>query len=116
MTWTGTGVAESTVANGSLRPLLLGVRPVLLTRVDGSLYAIEGACPHLGGELADGTIVGRRLTCPLHEAVFDVATGAVVADPFGVAPPEGGVAPVAAYAVRVTNGMIEVDLPEAGPG
>ncbi|MGP8135348.1 MAG: Rieske (2Fe-2S) protein, partial [Thermoplasmata archaeon] len=92
-----------------------GGRAILLAPVDGGVYAIEATCPHLGGSLAEGTLNGRHLTCPLHEATFDVSTGAVVTDPFGVVPPEGGVTPVPCFPTRVRDGMIDVDLPDAPP-
>lgn len=115
MTWLPTGVAAATVTEGSLREVVLQFRPVVLARVEGRIHALDGACPHIGGSLAEGALRGRRLTCPLHEATFDVTDGSVVTDPFGVTPPEGGVGAVAVFPTREHSGMIEVDLPDAAP-
>jgi nitrite reductase/ring-hydroxylating ferredoxin subunit len=115
VSWVPTGVALASLPEASLYEALKGVRPVLLVRVDGALFAIAASCPHLGGELADGVLTGRRLQCPLHEATFDVADGSVVTDPFGVTPPEGGVEPVASFPTRVLDGMVEVELPDDAP-
>ncbi|MFY9716365.1 MAG: Rieske 2Fe-2S domain-containing protein [Thermoplasmata archaeon] len=115
MTWQGTGVTDAGLPEGSPREVLLGSRSVLLVRVEGAVYAIDGVCPHLGGALGEGRLDGCRLTCPLHEATFDVTTGAVVTDPFGLVPPEGGVAPVESFAMRVRNGAFEVDVLDGPP-
>ncbi len=41
-------------------------------------YAIDHACPHMGGPLADGLVADSCVTCPLHERRFDLATGAAL--------------------------------------
>jgi len=115
MTWRSTGVAAATIADGALREVVLDGRSVALARSGTEVFAVDGVCPHLGGALAEGTLSGRRLTCPLHEATFDVTNGAVVTDPFGLVPPEGGVEPVRSYPTREQDGMVEVDLPDAVP-
>ena len=38
--------------------------------------AVDGACPHEGGPLADGLVADRCVTCPLHGWRFDLRTGA----------------------------------------
>ena len=43
--------------------------------------------------------------------VYDVATGAVLVDPFGIDPPQGNAAPLSCYPTRLVDGMVEVDLP-----
>ncbi len=110
MTWTRTGVRADELREEAPRGVTIGERAVVLLRQDGRVLAVEGACPHLGGDLADGTVERGQLTCPLHGAVFDVATGEVRADPFGLVPPEGGVGPLAVYPARVVGTEVEVDL------
>jgi nitrite reductase/ring-hydroxylating ferredoxin subunit len=111
VSWRTTGLKESEVAEGSLHAVAVDGNAVLLVRVAGGLRAVQGACPHIGGDLADGTVEQGRITCPLHAAVFDLLSGQVLADPFGVSPPEGAVEPLAGYPVRVVDGSVEVDLP-----
>jgi nitrite reductase/ring-hydroxylating ferredoxin subunit len=115
MTWQKTGVTEASLSEGSPREVMIDSRSVLLVRVEGAVHAIDGICPHLGGALSEGRLEGRRLTCPLHEATFDVTTGAVVTDPFGLVPPEGGVTPVASFPIRGRDGAIEVEVPDGPP-
>ena len=43
--------------------------------VDDDVYAIDDRCPHKGGPLSQGIVHGASVTCPLHNWVFDLATG-----------------------------------------
>lgn len=49
--------------------------PVLVTRVDGVLYACPGVCPHEDVALADGDLEGTTIRCPGHSYEFDLRTG-----------------------------------------
>ena len=111
MTWQSTGLDASTLAPGSMREVMVGTRSVLVVHIGTGIFALEATCPHIGGLLTDGTLSGPQLTCPEHAARFDVRTGAVLSDPFGVEPPEGGVDPVASYPTRLAAGIVEVELP-----
>jgi nitrite reductase (NADH) small subunit len=63
-------------------------------------YALENACPHRGGPLADGILADRCVACPLHDRRYDLETGAALTDG-----PD-----VAAYRVSVREGSVLVDL------
>ena len=39
------------------------------------LFAIDGRCTHAGGNLSNGHLVGKIVTCPKHRAQYDVTTG-----------------------------------------
>lgn len=54
---------------------------VLIVNVEGKFYAIGSICPHYGGDLSEGTMQGKILTCPVHGARFDVTDGNVVSPP-----------------------------------
>ena len=47
----------------------------------GRYHAMDGSCPHEGGPLADGALLGDSAVCPWHGFDFDVRTGVC-----GVAP------------------------------
>lgn len=70
--------------------------------VDGSFYAVDDACPHLGGPLSEGFVNGQEVICPWHGAAFDLTTGAFTSPPAAQA--------VACYRVRVTGDWIEVEI------
>jgi nitrite reductase (NADH) small subunit len=77
----------------------LGCVAVFRTATD-QVFALEDRCPHKGGPLSEGIVHGAQVTCPLHNWVFDMATGqALGADAGGVA----------TYAVRVEGGRIFLD-------
>jgi NADPH-dependent 2,4-dienoyl-CoA reductase/sulfur reductase-like enzyme/nitrite reductase/ring-hydroxylating ferredoxin subunit len=59
----------------------VGDDPVLLSRLDGELFAIGGSCTHYGGNLADGISGHSTVRCPLHHACFDLRTGEVLRAP-----------------------------------
>jgi nitrite reductase/ring-hydroxylating ferredoxin subunit len=52
-------------------------RVYALFNVGGTIYAIDGICPHQGGPLAEGMVEGTTVTCPWHGWPFDLRTGAL---------------------------------------
>ncbi len=81
----------------------VGKEEVVLVRVDGTLHALQQACPHRGGPLSEGDLEGHLLHCPLHAWPFDVRTGACPTFPE---------ARVRIYAVRVVGDEIQVAASE----
>ncbi|GJE42958.1 Rieske (2Fe-2S) protein [Methylobacterium soli] len=69
--------ALSAFAAGSIVPVRVAGRGLLLVRDGGRVYAVERACPHEGADLAQGRCAGGRLLCPHHRASFALADGAV---------------------------------------
>lgn len=63
---------------GTMKSVAVGGKKLLLAHVDGAFYAMQQRCPHLGGNLSRGKLQGRTVTCPLHKATFDLATGEVI--------------------------------------
>ncbi|SMF29967.1 nitrite reductase small subunit NirD [Pseudobacteriovorax antillogorgiicola] len=58
------------------RGFLCGAYSIALVRtIDDQLFAIENSCPHRKGPLADGIVHGTKVTCPLHNWVFDLKNG-----------------------------------------
>jgi glycine betaine catabolism B len=52
-------------------------KPIVLSMVDGKVYAMDAVCSHEGGPLEDGTLDKYNLTCPWHYAIFDVRNAKV---------------------------------------
>jgi nitrite reductase/ring-hydroxylating ferredoxin subunit len=50
---------------------------IVLSMVEGKIYAIDDICTHEGGPLDEGELDGYNLKCPWHYAVFDVRNGNV---------------------------------------
>ena len=75
------GVKLADIAEGATIGGRVGDEPILLSRIDGELFAIGGACTHYGGALAEGLASGGNVRCPLHHACFDLKTGEVLRAP-----------------------------------
>lgn len=41
----------------------------------GNVIAVDGKCPHKGGPLADGMLIGDQVVCPLHAFRFHGTSG-----------------------------------------
>ena len=67
--------SDEDVQEAVLTTLTAGGREILLTRVGGTLCAIDGACPHRGAPLASGRIQEGAIRCPQHGYEFDLRTG-----------------------------------------
>jgi nitrite reductase/ring-hydroxylating ferredoxin subunit len=67
-------VADIPVGEG--RAYAVGGDQVAVFRLrGGGLRAVSAICPHAGGPLADGLIDAKVVICPLHQHVYDLATG-----------------------------------------
>jgi nitrite reductase/ring-hydroxylating ferredoxin subunit len=91
-------VAELPVGEG--RAYAAGGETVAVFRLrDGSLRAVSAACPHAGGPIADGLADADVVICPLHQHVFELATGCS----------RTGQPTLRVYPVRVENDQIIVE-------
>ena len=76
---------------------------VLLARRGDTFHAVEGSCPHYGGPLAEGVMVGDTVRCPWHHACFDLRTGGLLRPP--------ALRPLRRYQVEVGDGIVRVTGP-----
>ena len=86
------------------RPVLREIlgRRVALVRVADTVHALDDACPHAGGPLSEGAVLGDALVCPYHTWMWDLTTGACVAG--------GRATSVTVYPTRVVGGEVWVEL------
>lgn len=63
----------------------LGCVAVFRTGAD-EVFALENRCPHKGGPLSEGIVHGTSVTCPLHNWVFSLETGAAQGSDSGTVP------------------------------
>ena len=74
-TWIDIGpLADIPREGGRVVRTVAGCVAVFRTAND-EVYATDDRCPHKGGPLSEGIVHGRQVTCPLHNRVFDMATG-----------------------------------------
>ena len=90
------------VAPGQARLVNVKGREIVLFNIEGAFFALENACTHEEGPLAEGEVVGHEVTCPWHGAKFDIRTGEALGPPAYEA--------VTRYNVRITGTDIEIEL------
>ncbi len=64
------------------------------------VFATSNNCPHKGGPLSEGIVHDRKVTCPLHNWVFDLETGEAQGADDGR---------IATYPVRIEDGRILIE-------
>lgn len=76
---------------------------VLLAYVDGQFYCTGSSCSHYSAPLIKGVTTRTHVTCPWHDAEFDLKTGM---------PVNGcGIDPIPTYPVKVQDGKVVATLP-----
>jgi nitrite reductase/ring-hydroxylating ferredoxin subunit len=65
----------SRVSVGYLKQIAVGETSVVLACGASGPRAIEPVCPHAGGSMAAGKVIGDRIRCPVHGYMFDLRTG-----------------------------------------
>ena len=78
----------------------VGGRTIGLFYHEGSFYAVDNRCPHMGFPLSDGSVEDGVLTCPWHHARFELSCGDTF-DPFAD--------DVTTFPVEVRGGEVYVD-------
>jgi nitrite reductase (NADH) small subunit len=68
-------------------------------------FALEDRCPHKGGPLSQGIVHGKAVTCPLHNWVISLESGAAQGADKGQ---------VAAFPLKIESGRILLDVSALG--
>jgi nitrite reductase/ring-hydroxylating ferredoxin subunit len=92
-------VADLPVGEGRLYTVD-GVSVAVFRLRDGALRAVSAVCPHAGGPIADGLVDTEVVICPLHQHVFELATGCS----------RTGQAPLRVYPVRDDGGELVIGV------
>ncbi|MCG7625813.1 MULTISPECIES: nitrite reductase small subunit NirD [unclassified Epibacterium] len=105
MSWIDIGTLDDIPLRGA-RVVKTPLGCVALFRpAEDEVYALSDRCPHKGGPLSDGIVHGKQVTCPLHNWVFSLETGAAQGADQGQ---------VATYSVRIEGGRLLMDATELG--
>lgn len=100
---------ESDLPAGRCRAAELEGRKIAVYHVKDGWYATDNVCPHRGGPLAEGDLIGTEIVCPWHLWSFDVTTGV------NPGSPEGREIRVCTHDVKVEDGRVMVRLSEEEP-
>jgi nitrite reductase/ring-hydroxylating ferredoxin subunit len=67
-----------------------GAQKIAVARVGDEVFAVDDRCTHEEWSLCEGYVEGTEIVCGLHQARFDLRTGAVTmapaTEPLGVFP------------------------------
>ncbi len=75
---------------------------IALYHVDGEIFATDNVCTHAYARLSEGYLEGDCIECPIHQALFNVKTGAVMSEP--------AEEPLKTYPCRVEGDDVLVDI------
>lgn len=67
----------------------------------GTVFAVDGVCPHKGGPLAEGMLAGDQVVCPYHAFRFHAESGAC---------DQPGTCAIATFPVDVADGTVTVTV------
>ncbi|MBN2552662.1 MAG: FAD-dependent oxidoreductase [Spirochaetales bacterium] len=91
-------IAESELKDGVPLAAEVEEKKVLLVRSGGKIYACGNECSHYHAPLSDGLVVGHIVTCPWHNARFDIRDGRLDAPP--------GLNDIPSYETKVEDGQV----------
>jgi len=68
------------------------------------VFAVDDACPHKGGPLSQGIVLGDSVSCPLHGWCIDLRKGEACSPDVGS---------VGRYEVAIEDGVVTIGFPPA---
>ena len=74
---------------------------IVLTTINGTVYAMDSVCSHEGGPLEDGTLESYDLICPWHQGIFDIRSAKA-------SPDTGWVTDLNSYKVTIDDKSQEI--------
>lgn len=66
---------------GRLKAIEVQGIEIVLGNIAGNIYAVNRRCGHMNAPLERGTLEGYILTCPMHQAQFDMTSGEALSGP-----------------------------------
>lgn len=66
---------------GRMRACTIEGRTIAVYHSKDGFFATDNECPHRGGPLNQGDLLGREVVCPWHLWGFDIATGVCTGNP-----------------------------------
>ncbi len=82
---------------------------ILIVNYNGSYYAVQAKCTHMGGDLSKGKLENNTITCPRHSSKFDITTGKNLEGP-KIGPFRGKAKDLRTYEVKVEDDAIMIKL------
>jgi nitrite reductase/ring-hydroxylating ferredoxin subunit len=92
----------SELAPGTMVGLDIEGKRILVSNLEGKVYAVSAICTHEDTDLSAGFLIEERVVCPLHLSQFDLRDGKVYNPPAEV--------PLQTYNVKIEEGQIFVEV------
>ena len=92
----------SDIPPGSMHPVDIDEKKLMIVNVDGKMHAVDRVCTHETADLSTGFLIGSVVTCPLHLSRFDVVTGDVENPPATV--------PLTTYRLKIEGTSVYVEV------
>jgi nitrite reductase (NADH) small subunit len=74
--WLDLGPVTQIPLRGARSVPVAGGEEIAIFRTgEDRIYALENRCPHKGGPLSQGIVIGDRVACPLHNWTISLKTG-----------------------------------------
>lgn len=97
--WVDVGEADAFAANQGCRRVTNGAA-LAIFRIGERFFALDDTCSHGRASLSEGFVENGCVECPLHQALFNLETGAAMTPP--------ATKGVRTYPIRVQDGRVEV--------
>lgn len=101
--WIDIGSIEDIPVRGARLVKTAGGCIAVFRTAHGEAFAIDDKCPHKAGPLSQGIVHGKSVTCPLHNWVISLETGAALGADVGR---------VRTFALKIEEGRMLLDLSE----
>jgi nitrite reductase/ring-hydroxylating ferredoxin subunit len=66
---------------GKMKHVEVNGKEIVIANMNGKFCALDDRCAHMNAPLSMGNLTGDVVTCPFHEAKFNVASGKKIAEP-----------------------------------
>ncbi len=96
------------INEGELYRVDINDKPLLVTKFEAHFFVTDSICTHEEADLSLGNFSTGTLTCPLHRAQFDIATGEVKRGPDGAA--AASIPRLKVYPSKVENGELWAEI------
>ena len=95
--------------DGEMNRFDIGEMSVLVARAGDRYFVTEYSCTHEEADLSLGLFSEGTITCPLHQAKFEILTGAALEGPNGENP--NSIRSLRVYATKVENEILWAEIP-----
>ena len=100
MDWIDIGALHDVPLRGARKVKTAAGCLAIFRTAEAEVFATSGTCPHKGGPLVEGIVHDRKVTCPLHNWIFDLETGQAQGADDGQ---------IETFAVKVEDGRTLID-------